>query len=306
MNYQINQIQNNLYFEKPANQEEIKILAIYYLFTKSDNNRNLEEEQNFFKNLCNELLIKGTILISREGINGTISGFKENIENFLYSLKTKLTSYDFSSEEDILEFKFSNSDFIPFSKLKILLKNEVVALQSDIENLDQSLKPINANSATWNDLLNSNNIQLIDTRNDYEFEIGTFSGAINPGIKNFREFKDYLKAAIEKGDLKKEKPCAIFCTGGIRCEKAGIYMRNLGFNEVYQLQGGILKYFEETKNDQKKWIGDCFVFDDRITVNDQLEPGEVRCIHCHSKIQTNEEKKSVTKARVVCKDCSSK
>jgi UPF0176 protein len=290
-----------------ANQEKIQILAFYYLFKNiQNNNRNLEEEQNFFKEICVNLFIKGTILVSNEGINGTVSGFENKIEEFLEILKQKLKSYEMSSDDDTFEFKFSSNDFLPFSKLKILLREEVVALKSDLDQMDFSLKPTNADSETWNSLLDSKDVQLIDTRNDYEFNLGTFKGAINPNIKNFREFKDFLRKSIEDGSLDKKKPCAIFCTGGIRCEKAGIYMKNLGFEEVFQLKGGILKYFEETKNDLKKWIGDCFVFDDRITVNEKLEKGELRCIHCHEKIETIEEKRSVTKARIVCKNCSSK
>lgn len=295
-------IYKNSTSEIPANQNEAKILALYYLFEKIQNERNLEEEQLFFKDLCLSLSIKGTILISREGINGTIAGFSNKIDEFLEIFQNKLKLYNDSSENDIFEYKSSINDFIPFSKLKILLKNEVVALQSDIQDLDYSLKPINADSKKWNELLDSG-IKIIDTRNDYEFDLGTFKGSLNPNIKNFREFKDFLKEALEKGELRKDEPCGIFCTGGIRCEKAGIYMRNLGFEKVFQLQGGILKYFEDTKNNQGKWIGDCFVFDDRITVNDKLEPGELRCIHCHSKIETIEEKRSVTKARIICKEC---
>jgi UPF0176 protein len=351
------------------------ILAFYYISSdKKEKNffKDLENRKIFFKNLSLSLSIKGTILISFEGLNGTISGEKENINKFLKEIKIQIEKNNNDKNEDkgffdnednidykeneyedkyyknnlnqnnkrIFEYKISYSEFVPFSKLKILVKKEVVALQSDIDELDFSLKPINLNSFEWDELVysNSNNsenndscykndtksdndnnkevfdfalnlnkdIQLIDTRNDYEFKIGTFKGAIDPNIQNFREFKDYLKEAVENGDLDMKKPCAIFCTGGIRCEKAGIYMRNIGFEKVYQLEGGILKYFEETGNENKNWAGDCFVFDDRVTVNDKLEPGNLKCIMCHKDVESVEEKRSITKAKVFCSICLEK
>ena len=292
---------NEIY--RASNDHEIKILSFYYLFENIENSRNLECELDFIKKKCENLSIKGTILVSKEGLNGTISGEKNNIDAIFSELKNYFESLEQKSENDKFEYKFNSSDFIPFSKLKILLKKEVVALQNDLDCLNYNLKPENANSQKWEELLADKNVQLLDTRNDYEYKIGTFDGALNPEIKNFREFKDFLRNSVETGSLDKEKPCAIFCTGGIRCEKAGIYMKNLGFKDVFQLQGGILKYFEETKNASKKWIGDCFVFDDRVTVNDKLEAGDLRCIHCHEKISTIEEKRSVTKAKISCSSC---
>lgn len=281
------------------NQERFSVLAFYYLLNQNSDEQTQEqltEEVTNFKNYCNSLAIKGTILISQEGINGTVAGIPDSIEKFLEFLKNYLVTnkrnIQKKSNEDqsIFEYKISYADFIPFSKLRILNKSEVVSLKSDIE-MDINLKPENANEEEWDELMKSKDVQLIDTRNDYEYSIGTFKGAINPEIRNFRDFKSYLTQALENGELDKEKTCAIFCTGGIRCEKAGIYMRNIGFKKVVQLQGGILKYLETTKNSQSNWQGDCFVFDDRVTVNDQLQPGELRCINCLKTIQTVEEKK---------------
>ncbi len=300
-------MQIKLKYNHLANENLINILAFYFLFDDFKSELYLDEEKLFFLKLLSDLKIKGTVLVSSEGINGTIAGSKESIESFFLEFNNRIENfYNLSGKKSIFEYKYSYNDFVPFQKLKILQKNEVVALKSN-EDLDYSLKPINLNSEEWDKILYSNLkedlIQIIDTRNDYEFNIGTFLGAINPNIKNFREFKDYIQNSLDSGELNPENPCAIFCTGGIRCEKAGIFMRNKGFKKVYQLKGGILKYFEDTKNKNKNWIGDCFVFDDRIVVNDNLEQGQIRCINCKKLIQTNEERKSITKAKIYCKDC---
>ena len=276
------------------------ICSLYHLVNLFENHDDKDNAfinfKNDLKEFCNINNIKGTVLIAKDGINGTISGLRESIDKILDYLAQKL------GVKNLFEAKFSECDFVPFNKMKILIKEEVVSMKSDI-SLDLDLKPEDTSSEDWDNLLDENDVQLIDTRNDYEFEIGTFANAINPNIKNFREFKDYLKTAIEENKLDLNKKTAIFCTGGIRCEKAGIYMKNIGFKNVYQLKSGILKYFEETKNKKKKWIGDCFVFDDRITVRDDLIPGNLRCMHCFDLIKTVEEKRSVTKGRVICNNC---
>lgn len=292
----------NLSLQENSDKTNFLICSLYHffnLFDKEDTEKQLSTKEKI-KNLCDSLALKGTLLTTPEGMNGTIAGKKENIEKFLSTFTEEF------SIENFKECKFNECDFIPFEKMKVLIKPEVVSLKSDIENLNMDLKPEDTESDNWDDFLESDDMQLIDTRNDYEYKIGTFKKAINPEITNFREFKDYLKKAIENGKIDLEKPTGIFCTGGIRCEKAGIYMRNIGFKKVLQLKGGILKYFEDTKNTKKNWLGECFVFDDRITVNDNLEPGEIRCMHCHNVIDNIDDKRSATKGRVSCMECKGK
>lgn len=277
------------------------ICALYYLINSVNYKNwaeNLDSTLLMIKKFCQENGLKGTILIAEEGINGTIAGNDENVKNFVKFLKI-----EFAIKKTSLVCKFNKCGFIPFSKMKVIKRNEIVSLRSD-RDLDLSLKPENIDPLDWNNLLAQNNIQLIDTRNDYEVEIGKFKNAIDPNTRNFRDFKDFLHISLENNSLDKSAPTAIYCTGGIRCEKAGIYMKNIGFKHVYQLQGGILEYFAVTKNEEKNWIGDCFVFDDRVTVNDQLEPGQLRCIHCLNMITNNEDKKNITKGRVMCSQCN--
>ncbi len=279
------------------------VCSFYHLVNLFDNHGDKENAFIHFKNdlkeFCNINYIKGTVIIAKDGINGTFSGSRESMGKVLDYLAQKL------EVKNLFEYKFSECDFVPFNKMKIFIKEEVVSMRSDI-SLNLNLKPEDASSEDWDHLLEKNNLQLLDARNSYEYEIGTFANAINPNIKNFREFKDYLKTAVKENKLDLNKKTAIFCTGGIRCEKAGIYMRNIGFKNVYQLKSGILKYFEETKNKKKQWIGDCFVFDDRITVRDDLVAGDLRCMHCFDLIKTVEEKRSVTKGRVICNSCKYK
>ena len=315
-----------------TDENHVNIFAFYILLNvkkRLEFELSSEDVVSYFKELCKRFEIKGTILLSEEGVNGTIAGEEVNVLDFMNFLKkyfrinpdnkfeslrsdndngVKSDDININSDSivDKFEFKFSYSGFIPFSKMKVLKRSEVVSLKSDIGEINEDLKPIDLSGESWDELLDDQTkegIQLIDARNDYEYKIGTFNGSINPCIINFREFKTYVQNSLNDGQLKKNVPCAIFCTGGIRCEKAGIYMRNLGFEKVYQLKGGILKYFEDTKNAKKKWTGDCFVFDDRVSVNDKLEPGTLRCIHCFNEILTIEEKRSVTKGRVECAKC---
>jgi UPF0176 protein len=281
----------------------ISVCAFYHLISLSDGSESQSSElENFkteLKQLCVDNEIKGTILVANDGVNGTIAGDYSKIQVVLSYLCKKL------GVTELFEYKYNNCDFVPFGKMKVLIRNEVVAMRSDSE-LDYDLKPEDADNDSWDEMIEDDETQVIDTRNDYEFKIGTFKKAINPDTTNFREFKDYLQQAVQEGKLDKNKKTAIFCTGGIRCEKAGIYMKNLGFTKVYQLKGGILRYLEKTKNFKKNWLGDCFVFDDRVTVDDNLKPGNLRCMHCLKQIETVDEKRSVTKGRVVCSECKKK
>ncbi|MFQ3307617.1 MAG: UPF0176 protein [Candidatus Midichloriaceae bacterium] len=204
---------------------------------------------------CKKNKIKGTILIAEEGINATISGDEESINLFC----DFITKFDIFSD---LLFKHSNSNIDPFKRMKIKLKKEIVTFR--VENLDASSPGVYLDSDEWDDLIKKEDTVLIDTRNHYEYAMGTFRNAINPHINNFTELKQWLDVNFDQND--KEKNVAMFCTGGIRCEKSTSYLKQQGFKNVYHLKDGIIKYIKDRKNaSDSSWNGECFIFDDRIT-----------------------------------------
>lgn len=213
--------------------------------------------------------IRGTVLLAEEGINGTVSGSDKAIEALLSWLR------NFPELSDI-DHKYSYDEQQPFYRTKVKLKKEIVTM--GVEGIDPTqvvgtyVKP-----KDWNALIADPDVLLVDTRNDYEVEIGTFDGAINPNTTTFREFPEYVKNNL---DANKHKKVAMFCTGGIRCEKSTAYLKEQGFEDVYHLEGGILKYLEEVEQQDSKWQGDCFVFDNRVAVNHHLEKG--RYDQCHA------------------------
>ncbi|GHF95172.1 oxygen-dependent tRNA uridine(34) hydroxylase TrhO [Thalassotalea marina] len=225
--------------------------------------------------------VKGTLLLANEGINGTIAGPQAGIDAVL----------DFLAKDERLgrvDHKFSYADENPFQRTKVKLKKEIVTM--GVEGIDPTLvvgtyvKP-----QDWNALISDPEVLLIDTRNDYEFEIGTFENAVNPVTETFREFPEYVEKNLDK---EKHKKVAMFCTGGIRCEKSTAYLKEQGFEEVYHLEGGILKYLEEVPEANSMWKGDCFVFDGRVAVTHGLEQGQYdQCFACRYPI-TEEEKQS--------------
>ena len=251
-------------------------ICALYKFTRLDD---FEEIQGPLKIFLESLNIRGTLLLAKEGVNGTISGDNESI----------MKSLDYLQKDERLvglEYKFSYSEKPPFKRLKVKLKKEIVTLGvSDIDPIFSSgtyVKP-----ADWNELVNDPDVVLIDTRNNYEFEIGSFKGSINPNTETFREFPAYTKNNLEKY---RDKKIAMFCTGGIRCEKSTAYLKSKGFENVFHLQGGILKYLEEVKEDESLWEGECFVFDDRVAVKHNLELGKYdQCHACRFPI-TDEDK----------------
>jgi UPF0176 protein len=206
--------------------------------------------------------IHGTILIAHEGFNGSVSGSLENVKLLINEI-TKLTA-----ATDV-NTKINYSSSHPFQKLKVKLKKEIIAMAKgdiDIQNLKgQYIEP-----KDWDDFLTKKDVILIDTRNNYEIELGTFKGAINPETETFKEFPTWVEG---HKDMLAGKKIAMCCTGGIRCEKSTAYLKQLGFNEVYHLKGGILQYLEDTKNKNGTWQGECFVFDDRRAVDDNLSCG---------------------------------
>ncbi len=251
-------------------------ICALYKFTRLDD---FEEIQGPLKIFLESLNIRGTLLLAKEGVNGTIAGDNDSI----------MKSLDYLQKDERLvglEYKFSYSEKPPFKRLKVKLKKEIVTLGvSSIDPIFSSgtyVKPTD-----WNELINDPDVVLIDTRNNYEFEIGSFKGSINPNTETFREFPAYTKNNLEKY---RDKKIAMFCTGGIRCEKSTAYLKSKGFENVFHLQGGILKYLEEVKEDESLWEGECFVFDDRVAVKHNLELGKYdQCHACRFPI-TDEDK----------------
>lgn len=217
--------------------------------------------------------IKGTLLLAREGINGTIAGSAKAVDDLLDWMQRDPM---WRGRLQGIDVKESFSASMPFARCKVKLKNEIVTM--GITDVDPN-KSVGTYVAPrdWNDLISDPEVLTIDTRNDYEVKIGTFKGAINPKTATFREFPDYARRKLDPG---RHKKVAMFCTGGIRCEKSTAYMKSLGFEEVYHLQGGILKYLEEIPKEESLWEGECFVFDERVAVDHDLNPG--RYTQCHA------------------------
>ena len=208
-------------------------------------------------------LIRGTILLSKEGFNGSISGDEQDLNLLLNELVTLTSAIEVS-------VKVNYADKQPFSKIKVKLKEEIVALKAgkiDVNNL----KGEYIESHDWDKFSAQEDVVLIDTRNDYEVKLGTFKGSINPFTDAFSEFPEWVK---KNSDLLANKKIAMYCTGGVRCEKSTAFLKQEGYEEVYHLKGGILQYLEDTKNTNNFFEGDCFVFDDRGAVTDSLEPSE--------------------------------
>ena len=269
-------------------------VAALYKFSKIDNPL---EIQISLKKTLKELSIYGTILVGSEGINGTIaSEDKENLNRALIYLR------GLQGFED-LDIKFSDSKKNPFIRLKIKLKDEIVTIG------DKSIDPLKTvgeyvKPEDWNSLLQEDDILLIDTRNDYEYSIGTFRDSINPKTKKFRDFPKWLKEQDFTKEDKNNKKVAMFCTGGIRCEKASSLMKNEGFKKVYHLKGGVLKYFESVSKDKSLWDGECFVFDDRVSVKHDLSIGDYDMCHgCRMPITENDKKTKKYIRGVACPNC---
>ena len=237
--------------------------------------------------------IYGSLLIAREGINGTISGSKNNLNEFISFTKKLLKIKK-------LLIKSSESPFVPFYRLKIRLKKEIVTIG------DRSIKPEKLSGKKifpkdWDKVINNKKYMIIDTRNEYEINIGKFKNVLNPNTKSFKDFPNY----INRQKIKKDQPIAMYCTGGIRCEKASSYLLKNGYMNVSQLDGGILNYLEYKKNKKNSlWTGECFVFDNRVSINKKLDKGKYdQCYGCRHPI-TNEDKKLKSfKKGVHCKYC---
>ena len=269
-----------------------KIIALYQ-FCEITNPKKL---QIILKKELKNLQILGTIIIGHEGINGTVSGSETNINKALKFLKSDNRFSD-------LDIKYSFSKKAPFLRLKVKIKKEIVTMGiDDIKPTTQAGKYVSYDQ--WNSLLNDEDTVLIDTRNDYEYSIGTFKNSINPKTSNFKEFPNWVKKQKFTEEVKKSKNIAMFCTGGIRCEKASSYMKNEGFKNVYHLKGGILKYLENIDIKNSLWQGECFVFDDRVSVKHDLSQGDYDLCHgCRMPITEQEKLSNNYVKGVSCSHC---
>ena len=240
--------------------------------------------------------VKGTLLLAKEGINGTIAGEREGIDALLAWLRTDARFAD-------IEAKESYEHEMPFYRSKVKLKKEIVTM--GIDSIDpKKIVGTYVKPEDWNALITDPEVLLIDTRNDYEVKIGAFKGAINPDTETFRGFPQYVKEHLDPG---KHKKVAMYCTGGIRCEKSTAFLKEQGFEDVYHLQGGILKYLEEIPAEQSTWQGECFVFDNRVAVNHDLEKGQYdQCYACRYPITEDDKNSEQFLQGVSCPHCYDK
>jgi len=240
--------------------------------------------------------VRGTLLLAQEGINGTVAGTRAAIDALLAYLKSDERFSD-------IVYKESFNEEMPFLRTRVKLKKEIVTM--GVNGIDPThivgtyVKP-----KDWNALISDPDVVLVDTRNDYEYQVGTFQNAINPDTESFREFPEYVKQNL---DPAKHKKVAMFCTGGIRCEKSTAYMKEQGFEEVYHLEGGILKYLEDVPADDTMWEGECFVFDERVTVDHHLEKGQYdQCNACRMPITKDEQQSEKYEHGISCPHCFDK
>jgi UPF0176 protein len=266
------------------------VVAALYCFVRLENIANIRHE---LLSLTKTLDIKGTLLLASEGVNGTVAGPRDSIDALMKRLSDLC---DLSNIEYKESFSYDN----PFLRMKIKLKKEIVTL--GVEGVDPTLCVGEYISPQeWNDLIKDPEVLLIDTRNDYECEIGTFKGAVDPKTTTFRQFPEYVSDNISPHKYKK---VAMFCTGGIRCEKASSFMLQQGFDTVYHLKGGILKYLEEIPAEESLWEGECFVFDERVSVKHGLELGSFdQCYGCRHPITEQDKQHSSYIKGVSCPRC---
>lgn len=261
-----------------VNAEPRYLVAALYKFVKLDD---YQAHQQPILEVCLANDVKGTLLLANEGINGTIAGPMEGIQRVLNYLRS-IPAFEG------LEHKESWATELPFPRMKVRLKKEIVTM--GVPGIDPNqtvgtyVKP-----QDWNALISDPEVVVVDTRNDYEVAIGSFERAIDPETKSFREFPEWVKNADA---LKNKKKVAMFCTGGIRCEKSTAYLKEQGFEEVYHLQGGILKYLEEVPEEESLWHGECFVFDDRVSVGHGLKEGPYDMCHACRRPISDEDKQS--------------
>ena len=244
--------------------------------------------------LCEKAGLLGTILVASEGVNGTLAGEAESIRSVFAWIEEKL------SLDEPIEGCWTDADAAPFRRMRVKVKKEIVTLgRPDIRPDKVTGKHVGVRE--WNELISDPDTLVIDTRNQYECEVGTFENAVDPETANFREFPEY---ACQLAESDPDRKLAMFCTGGIRCEKATALMIELGFSEVYQLQGGILKYLENVDESDNLWQGECFVFDTRVAVDrDRAEGGYAQCCACRRPLSSDDLASPQYREGVSCSKC---
>lgn len=279
---------------QPTNTHTVKIAALYKFAALSD----FEKLRPQITDFCNHHRIRGTILLAPEGINGTVAGTPEAIDALIAYLSD---GNIFGGRLRGAEIKYATADKMPFYRLKVRLKSEIVTLKAPQADPNKQVGTY-IEPADWNALIAQKDVMLIDTRNDYEVGLGTFEGAIDPATKTFTEFKQFVSDNL---DPERDKKVAMFCTGGIRCEKASSYLLSEGFEEVFHLKGGILNYLETMPEEDSTWNGECFVFDERVAVTHGLHQGEaILCRACRQPLKPEDIKHKDFVEGVQCRHCA--
>ena len=270
-------------------QKEVVVCALYH-FVNIDDYQALQQS---LLSLLKDNGVKGTLLVAAEGINGTVAGTSKGIK----SLQAFLAS---DGRFDGIAYKLSTSEEMPFPRTRVKLKKEIVTM--GITDIDpRQIVGTYVKAKEWNELISDPEVTVIDTRNEYEVLIGTFENAINPHTESFREFPGFAESELNPN---RHKKIAMFCTGGIRCEKSTAFLKSKGFDEVYHLEGGILKYLEDVPKEESLWQGECFVFDDRVTVDHDLKPGSYdQCHACRMPISDTDKKSTAYVRGISCSHC---
>lgn len=274
----------------PEHESHPVVVAALYQFTDLPR---FKELQPPLLDCCESAGIKGTFLLAPEGINGTIAGSRNAIDQVLEFLRAQPEFRDIAVKE-------SRTAAMPFYRMKVRLKKEIVSM-GGVDADPRQAVGIYVDPENWNALIQEPDVLLVDARNDYEVEVGTFEGAENPETATFTEFPAYLE---KHADSLRHRRVAMFCTGGIRCERATAYLRNLGFDEVYHLEGGILNYLARVPEAESRWRGECFVFDERVTVDHNLEPGRYElCRGCRKPLSEEQRQLPQFIEGVCCHRC---
>ena len=265
-------------------------VATFYRFVRLPDYRELREP---LRALCRQHDLRGTILLAAEGINGTLAGSRDGVEAVLRHLRS-------DPRLAALEHKASQADAMPFHRMKVKLRKEIVTMGVP-ETDPEALVGTYLDARAWNELIVDPEVLVVDTRNQYEVDIGTFTNATSPNTESFREFPDYAEQQLAQH---KNRKVALFCTGGIRCEKATSYLKANGFEQVFHLQGGILKYLETVPPEDNLWQGECFVFDARVAVDKSLQPGHYESCHaCGRPVSAQDKSSPDYEAGVSCPRC---
>jgi UPF0176 protein len=260
----------------------------FYKFVKI---KSLKKNKDFLQKFLISNHIRGTIIIAKEGLNGTISGRVKDIDKTTKKLKSLFSFKLFDNSNE------SKSKFQPFHKPKVKIKKEIVPMNLTINSKDRNIQN-HLEPKDWNKLIKNKDTHIIDTRKPFEYKVGTFKKSVNPNVTNFRDFPKYLNK------LKKNKPVAMFCTGGIRCEKTSVYLKKKGFKNIYQLDGGILNYLKKIKKTESLWKGECFVFDNRISLKHGLKLGShSMCSGCRMPVSLKDKRSKKFEEGVSCPNC---